>query len=54
MINWLTNVALDEHLKRSGNDALKQAAKKENVIIMYPQHYSKLTGIGRKLIKYYS
>ena len=40
MINWLTNVALDEHLKRSGNDALKQAAKKENVIIMYPQHYA--------------
>ena len=39
-VNWLTNLALDAHLKQSGSD-LKTAAAKKEVIIMYPQHYAK-------------
>ena len=40
-VNWLTNLALDEHLKRSGHlNKLKEAAKTEP-IIMYPQHFAK-------------
>eukprot|EP01084_Bolivina_argentea_P033597 62130_1 len=37
MINWLTNIALDQHLQRSNSKLKREDATKE-IIIMYPQH----------------